>query len=129
MGLKEALEKVNRRGGNGLSFMKGREKRDFKDLIGSDVVIEDFVVVPSKYNDGAPNAVLTITTDRHHYFRTASAGVIERLSALHEGLKEEGLDWSVLGILFSAVDQDNGQPYYTVKARDLREEMLQEAAI
>jgi hypothetical protein len=129
MGLKEALQKVNKNhSGNGLEFMKDREKRDFKDLIGQEIVIEDIAFVKSKFNNGAPNVIFTITTDGQNFFRTGSTGVIEALKTIQKGLEEDGDDWNVVGVVFTEVESgkegDSGekQTFYKVEARDFREE-------
>ena len=130
MGLKEALQKVNKHSGSGsgLEFMKDREKRDFKDLIGQEVVIGDIAFVKSKFNNGAPNVIFTITTDGRHFFRTGSTGVIEALKTIQKGLEEDGDDWNVVGVVVTEVesgkDGESGekQTFYKVEARDFREE-------
>jgi hypothetical protein len=119
--LRKAIVEVNGHGGSGLGFMKDREKGDFRNLIGQEVVIEDIAFARSKYNDGAENAIFTITTDPKHFFRTGSTVVIEGLKKFQKALQEDGEDWNTVGIVFTEVTGKD-QTYYKVEARDFTED-------
>jgi hypothetical protein len=120
MSLKETIARINRE--TGLGFMKDRVKRNFDDLVGQEVVIEDIAFVASKFNDGAENVIFTTTADTEGFYRTGSSVVIQELKDLQNELDEEGLEWNVVGIGLGKIRSQAGRTYYTIHVRDFREE-------
>ncbi len=119
MALKETIERINKE--TGLGFMNGRVKRNFDDLIGQEVVIEDMAFVTSKFNGGAENVIFTITTDPGGFYRTGSSVMIQELKNLQNDLDEEGLEWNVVGVSVGKIKSKAGRDYYSIHVKDFRE--------